>query len=172
MNRSPLFLKKFKDTVEKILHVPGNFTEPVLEMAVIIDANLSHEQVTDYLPELLRTLKMHSPVFRNVRLNVVYWGSDDEITCRVSPMSMVLMNSYHEDYRQKTVLKTFEKLLGYLKMFQARAKLLILLTDAAYQVEQEDLLLQMMQPFLEKKMMEVVINEETADIRYRFTRTI
>lgn len=172
MNKSPLLLSKFKNTVEKILHVPGNFTEPILEMTVIVDANLSYEQVTDYLPDLLLSLKMHSTVFRNVRLNVVYWGSDTEISCKVSPMSLVLLNSYYDDYQQKTQQKTFETLLGYLKLFHARSKLLILLTDGIYRVEHEDMLCEAMQPFLEKKLMEVVLTGEGADIRYRFTRTV
>lgn len=172
MNQSPVFLKNFKNIVDRILHVPGNFTEPVLEMAVVIDNNLSREQVRDYLPDLLGTLKMHSEVFRNVRLNVVQWRADEEMICKVSPMSVVQLSSYYEDYEQCVKRKTFEKLISYLKLFQARAKLMILLTDGNYQVEQEELLQQAMQPFLEKKMMQVVLTGDGADIRYRVARIV
>lgn len=172
LRQSPLFLKKINDTVERILHVPGNAVDSVLEMAVVIDRNLSKEEVTSYLPLMLRSLKMHSEIFRNVRLNVVYWGGDDDTTCSVSPMSMVMMDSYYEDYRQKKTTKTFETLAGYLKMFQARSKILILLTDGSYQVAHEELLEQVMQPFLEKRLMQVIVDGEDADIRYRFLRTV
>lgn len=100
MNLSPVILKKVKDTADRILHVPGNFTGPVLEMAVVIDGNLSREQVTEYVPELFRILKMHSRVFQNVRLNIVYWRADGDIKSKVSPMSMALLSSFYEDYEQ------------------------------------------------------------------------
>lgn len=172
MNQSPVFLKNFKNTVDRILHVPGNFTEPVLEMAVVIDNNLSRERVKDYLPDLLGALKMHSEVFRNVRLNMVQWREDEDIVCKVSPMSVAQLNSYYDDYEQCIKRKNFEKLISYLKLFQARAKLIILLTDGNYQVEQEELLQQAMQPFLEKKLMQVVLAGDGADIRYRVARIV
>lgn len=172
MNKSPVFLKTFKNTVERILYVPGNYTGQILEMAVVIDGSLSREQVADYLPELLGTLKIHSEVFRNVRLNVVQWQGDENITCKVSPMSMVQLNSYYEDYQQQPCKKSFEKLISYLRLFQARAKLIILLTDGKYQVEQEELLQRAMQPFLEKKLMQVVLTGDGADIRYRIERVV
>ncbi|MBO5524992.1 MAG: hypothetical protein J5986_15195 [Roseburia sp.] len=172
MNKSPVFLKTFKNTVERILHVPGNYTGQILEMAVVIDGSLSREQVADYLPELLGTLKIHSEVFRNVRLNVVQWQGDENITCKVSPMSMVQLSSYYEDYQQQLCKKSFEKLISYLRLFQARAKLIILLTDGKYQVEQEELLQRAMQPFLEKKLMQVVLTGDGADIRYRTERVV
>lgn len=173
MELSLLFLKKFKDTTERILHVPGNFTGPVLEMAVVLDRNLSREQLTEYLPSLLGALKRHSEVFRNVRLNVVDWCSDEEIANQVCPMSMVLLKSYYESYSQKKEEKTFEVLVEYLKKYQARAKLIILLTDGKYIVRQEELLEAGMRPFLDKKMMQVVLTEEDgAEIRYRFQRTV
>lgn len=173
MELSLLFLKKFKDTTERILHVPGNFTGPVLEMAVVLDGNLSREQAAEYLPQLLATLKRHSEVFRNVRLNVVNWCSDDEIVNQVCPLSMVLLKGYYENYAQKKEEKTFEVLVEYLKKYQARAKLIILLTDGNYEVRQEELLEAGMRPFLDKKLMQVVVTEEDIpEIRYRFKWTV
>ena len=87
-------------------------------------------------------------------------------------MSVVQLNSYYDDYEQCIKRKNFEKLISYLKLFQARAKLIILLTDGNYQVEQEELLQQAMQPFLEKKLMQVVLAGDGADIRYRVARIV
>lgn len=172
MNLSPVILKKVKDTADRILHVPGNFTGPVLEMAVVIDGNLSREQVTEYVPELFRILKMHSRVFQNVRLNIVYWRADGDIKSKVSPMSMALLSSFYEDYEQVCGDKTFEELADYLKMYQARAKLIILLTDGTYHVKEEELLEQRMRPFLDKKLMQIVLRDGELDVRYRFRRTV
>ena len=170
---TPVSLQMFKNTVERILHVPGNFTEQNLEMALVIDGSLSKEQVESYVPELLGSLKRHSEVFRNVRLNVVDWKSNEQITNQVRPMSVVMLHSFYEEYNQVETAKYFEKLVAYLKLYQARAKLIILLTDGKYQVEREDELELAMQPFLEKKLMQVVITgQDELDIRYRFRRTV
>ena len=46
------------------------------------------------------------------------------------------------------------------------------MTDGKYQVEQEELLQRAMQPFLEKKLMQVVLTGDGADIRYRVERVV
>lgn len=164
---SPIFLKDFKNTVEKILHVPGNFTGSILEMAVVIDKNLTKEQVLFNLPELLKTLKRHSETFRNVRLNLVYWESDAEIETAVSPLSAAMLNSFYDDYSKAEGAKTLEALAGYLKLYHARSKLIILLTDGRYRIGQEETLRANMRPFLEKKLMQVTIKENGSEVRYR-----
>lgn len=173
MNMTPVSLQTFKNTVEKILHVPGNFTEPPLEMTVVIDGNLSREQVVCYVPELLGSLKRHSEIFCNVRLNVVRWQSDEQIKTEVRPLSMVMLQSFYEDYIQVEAKKHLEKLAAYLKLYHARAKLIILITDASYEVEHEEELTMAMRPFLEKKLMQVVLRGgNEINIRYRFERTV
>ena len=125
------------------------------------------------MPELLGSLKRHSEVFRNVRLNVVDWKSDEQIMTEVRPMSVVMLHSFYEDYRQVDATKHFEKLAAYLKLYQARAKLIILITDGSYEVEREEELTMAMRPFLEKKLMQVVLTEmNEMTIRYRFQRTV
>lgn len=159
MEVSIIVLKKLKDTVERILHVPGNFTGQMLEMAVVLDGNLSKKQAVECMQMLIGTLKRHSEVFRNVRLNMVYWISDEKIETQLSPMAMVQLESYYEAYEQKAEEKTFECLIEYLKKYQARAKLVILVTDGKYIIENAEGLTEKMQPFLEKKMMQVVVKD-------------
>jgi len=166
MNVSPVFLMKFKNTVERILHVPGNYTGGILEMAVVLDYNVSREILQELLPQILRSLKMHSEVFRNVRLNIVHWQSDDAISNQVTPMSVVGLTSYYADYESRTESKDFMKLVQYLKVFQARSKLIILVTDGENEVESGESLKAAMQPFLDKKLMQIGVGEEL-QIRYR-----
>ena len=166
MNLSPVFLMQLKNTVERILHVPGNYTGGILEMAVVLDHNVSREDIKELVPQVFRSLKMHSEIFRNVRLNMVQWEDDDVITNQVTPMSMAGLSSYYEDYESQNRRKDFLKLVQYLKLFQARSKLIILVTDAANEEGTPESLKAAMQPFLDKKLMQIVVGE-TLEIRYR-----
>lgn len=166
MNLSPVFLMKFKNTVERILHVRGNYNGGILEMAVVLDHNVSREMVQELLPQLFRSLKMHSEVFRNVRLNMVHWKSDETIENQVTPMSVAGMSSYFENYECQTRRKDFLKLVQYLKVFQARAKLIILVTDARNEEGSPESVKAAMQPFLDKKLMQIVVGDEL-EIKYR-----
>lgn len=166
MNLSPVFLMKFKNTVERILHVPGNYKGGILEMAVVLDHNVSRETMQDLVPQLLKSLKIHSEIFRNVRLNLVQWEDDEVISNQVTPMSMAGMMSCYESYECRSRCKDLKKLMQYLKIFQARAKLIILITDGANEEGSTESLKTAMLPFLDKKLMQVVIGEELV-IRYR-----
>lgn len=167
MNLSPVFLMKYKNTVERILHVKGNYSGGILEMAVVIDHSLPKECVQNIVPQLLQPLKMHSEIFRNVRLNMVEWCSDNVITAQVSPMSMAGMSGYYDGYEQQKVKKDFLKLVSYLKLFQARAKVIILLTDGDIEVLTQESVKAAMQPFLDKKLMQVAVCGDTYEVRYR-----
>ena len=167
MNLSPVFLMKFKNTIERILHVKGNYSGGILEMAVIIDHSLPKESVQTIVPQLLRTLKMHSEVFRNVRLNMVEWCGSEQITAQVSPMTMAGMSGYYEGYVQEKEKKDFLKLVSYLKLFQARAKVIILVTDDAYEAGTEESRKAAMQPFLDKKLLQVLVGKDAHEVRYR-----
>ena len=175
MNLSPVFLQQFKNAVERILHVKGNYSGGILEMALIIDHSLEKEAVVEYVPQLLRSLKMHSEVFRNVRLNVVDWKDDDVIQNTVSPMAMVMLASYYDKYEKVSPSsesevvhrKTFSRLIQYLKLFQARSKVIILVTDGSYDAGNAEEMKKAMQPFLDKKFMQVVIHEDELKVLYR-----
>lgn len=164
---SVLVLKKFKDTVERILHVPGNYTGKVLEMTVAADNSLTKEELNGLLPQLLKALKMHSKIFQNVRFNYVLWTSDDKITNQVCPMMSALLDSFYENYECVKEEKHLEKLAAYLKKFHARSKLIIVLTDGTYRVGSKEELRQEMEPFLGKKLMFVVCKGEEIKIEYR-----
>lgn len=166
MNLSPVFLMKFKNTVERILHVPGNYKGGILEMTVVLDHNLSRESVQVLIPQLMQTLKKQNEIFRNVRLNIVQWEADEVIASQVAPMGMAGLSSYYEGYVCRPECKNFQKLVQYLKIFQARAKLIILVTDGKNEDGSSESLKTAMQPFLDKKLMTIISGEEL-EIRYR-----
>ena len=161
-------LMKFKNTVERILHVRGNYQGGVLEMAVVADCKVSKEQLKSILPKLISALKSQGETFRNVRFNFVSWKSDTEIQNKVCPMMTAFTEEFYQFYVQTDEEKSFLKLVEYLKVFQARAKLIIVIGDKIEITEQKEEIKKSMQPFLDKKLMLVVeISKEQPEIKYR-----
>lgn len=164
MTSSIIFNKQFTNKVEMILHSPCNIPNKMFEMTVVLDHNLSKDEVKEIVPHLLKTLKRHSDVFANVRLNVVRWVDDENISNKVMPMSMAMISSQYEDYESKQVAKSYQKLMQNLKLFHARSKLVIVVTDGKYEIDDEEELRKIMQPFLYRKVMNVVIGD-TIELR-------
>ena len=79
------------NAAERVLHVPGNYTGGILEMTLVIDCALSGEYVRQTAAEMAATLRAHSEVFRNVRLNLLYYKSEEEIENQVVPISFLQM---------------------------------------------------------------------------------
>lgn len=153
--------KQFKNHIERILHVPGNYQGGILEMAVVIDMSMSKEDAEGRAKELVSTLKTHSEVFRNVRLNTILWKGDEEFIKAVTPLAMLQMGRFFEDYKGVPVRKNWDGLLATLKKFYARSKLIIVLTESdAVTVSDKIQAKENMQPFLHKKML--VVQYESA----------
>lgn len=164
MKLSIIFDKQFTNKVEMILHSPCNIPGKMFEMTIVIDRNLPKEVVKEVTTHLLKTLKKHSEVFLNVRLNVVGWIDDDNINNQIIPMSMAMLGSYYDGYEQKVSVKNYQKLMQNLKLFHARSKLIIVITDGKYETGNEDELKMVMQPFLYRKVMNVVVGD-TVELR-------
>ena len=59
---------QLKNAVEHVLHVQGNYTGGILEMAIVIDRNLPKEEAAQRAKDLVQILKSQNEIFRNVRL--------------------------------------------------------------------------------------------------------
>ena len=140
-----------KNAVERVLHVPGNYTGGVLEMTLVVDCGLPDQYVRDFAGEIAGILRMHSEVFRNVRMNLLLWKSDREMENKVIPLSFLQTSGCFEDYRQRKENKKLEQLAAHLKLFHARSKLILALTGEEVFIEDEQALIQNMRPFLGKK---------------------
>lgn len=164
MTPSIIFNKQFTNKVEMILHSPCNIPNKMFEMTVVLDQNLPGQTVEEIVPELLKILKRHSDVFTNVRLNLVRWYNDEIIKNQVIPMSMAMLTSNYEDYEEHKTDKQYQVLMQNLKLFHARSKLIIVITDGKYEKGDEEALRTIMQPFLYRKVMNVVIGD-TIELR-------
>lgn len=151
---TPVQMKLFFNDVERVLHVPGNLQGGNLaEMAIVLDYKLPLEQLQCISADIVAVLKKKGEMFRNVRLNVVKWTSDKHFVTEMLPLSMLGIGRGFEDYQNMshTADKNIEELAGYLKLFHARCKLIILISDGQWQVSDAMTLNANLQPFLYKK---------------------
>lgn len=142
--------KRLKDITDRILHVPGNFTGAILEMTMVLDLKNEKEYIKETAKDIILTLKSKGETFRNVRLNVVKWMDDEHISNEVTAMSLLLMESYYEDYMVYDCEKRAEFLMEYLKKFHARSKLVIVISDF-FDIESKERFEAAVKPFLGKK---------------------
>ncbi|MDD6208651.1 MAG: hypothetical protein PUB10_09045 [Clostridiales bacterium] len=158
---SPVFLKQYKNMVQQILHAPGYDRGKQLEMTLVVDHCLSKEEVSAIIPQLTGTLKNMDEIFRNVRFNLADWERAEVVKNQVCPMMMTMMSSFYEDYQQEVAEKKWELLLSNLRLYHARSKLILVLTDRTYDRENEEVR-QLMHPFLGRKMLMIQYHREDA----------
>ncbi len=156
-------LLKMKQSVERILHVPGNYKGGILEMALIVDCNLEKETAKTSIQTIVKALKSHSETFRNVRLNLIWWKTDEEIVTEVIPMPVLQMGTPFDQYERYSSTKRADKLFENLKLFQARSKLILLLSDGEFAVEDEEACMESLKPFLGRKML-LLLDENSEEI--------
>lgn len=156
-------LLRMKQGVERILHVPGNYKGGILEMALVIDCGLPAEEAKEQVQGIVKALKSHSETFRNVRLNVIWWKSDREIATEVLPMAAMQFGTPFDGYEQKQEDKCIDKLLENLKLFQARSKLILLLSKGNFSVQDQEKCMESLKPFLGRKML-LLLDEVSAQI--------
>lgn len=164
MDLSPLWIHQFHNRIEHVLHLPGNFTGPVLEMALVLDHHVPAEQIKETVPALLRALKQQGEVFRNVRFYVVDWQSDAQITTRRCPMLSAMTEQFYQDHVQSVEKKRIELLYQYLKFYHARSKLILLVTDAQYVMEDEAAGNMALKPFLGRKLIQLSMTEKGMEL--------
>lgn len=159
--------------VERILHVPGNFSGGILEMTIIFDKRLDQETAGSLGKNITSGLKKHSEVFRNVRLNVVQWKSDEEITNEVLPLMQLTMDSCYQkgEWNQGTTDKHLSVLAEYLKLFHARSKVVLLIAGDSFvfrdNEEDAQRLKKALEPFLGKKLGMILCQQNDVVFQYR-----
>ncbi len=164
MGLTPVERIQLNHHVDRVLHVQGNYMGGILEMALVLDCDVPLEVLQEKSVGILRTLKQHSEVFRNVRLNVIQWVSDTCIIKEVSSVSAVQMGRMFGDYSmpeikntasnlQSDLPKTLDELTRQLQLFYARSKLILVLTEGNYRIADRDAVRKYMQPFLHRKLL-------------------
>lgn len=137
--------------VDTILHVPGNYRGGNLEMTIVIDTSLELESFTEAVAAVVRALKRENEIFRNVRLNLVFWGRVMEM--KVMPMAMLLTGGAFDEYQCEPHKKYYEELFAYLKKFHARSKVILVFADEQNGVFDKQAAGEALSPFLKSKLL-------------------
>ena len=153
------------NAAERVLHVPGNYTGGILEMTLVIDCALDKEYVKTMAADIAGTLRAHSEIFRNVRLNLLYWESDEKFENRVIPISFLQMSNCFEEYSEMKEDKCLDELAAKLKLLHARSKLIIVLGEEELKIRDRAEVKRNMNPFLGKKSLFLCQND--IDRRWR-----
>lgn len=151
-------LMQIKNQVKRVLHVPGNYTGGILEMAIVADYAVEKEELTENIKRTADALKRQDEIFRNVRLNLIKWISDEQILKEVSSLTTLQMGRGFEDYEKYCAVpgrqeKSADELFRQLKLFYARSKLILVFTDGAFKVADQKTAEACLQPFLGRKML-------------------
>lgn len=137
--------------VDAILHVPGNYRGGNLEMTIVIDTSLNLSEFGEAVTAVVRALKRSNEIFRNVRLNLVFWG--EEMRSDVVPMAMLLTGGAFQSYCCFPQKKRYEGLFAYLKKFHARSKVVLVFTDEQNEVADRQAAGEALTPFLKNRLL-------------------
>lgn len=152
-------LMQIKNSIMRVLHIPGNYSGDNLEMAIVADCHIPLAELQEDLKQLANMLKRQDETFRNVRLNLIKWISDEQIIKEVSSLSYLQMGrGFLEDERQSVEEnaaeeKSLDELFRQLKLFYARSKVILLITDGSYITKNEDAVKEALRPFLGRKLL-------------------
>lgn len=150
---------QLKNAVQRVLHVPGNYHGGPIEMAVAADYSADGEALSDYGKEIAAVLKSMGDTFRNVRLNLVRWKADDDIKHEISSFACLQTGRAFGDYEPSADGKRLELLCGHLKKFQARSRLVLLITNGKYTIQDQALLRENLNPFLYRRLILITPEE-------------
>lgn len=147
-------LLQIKNAVMRVLHVPGNYRGGILEMAIVADYHIPHEELSRGCAQLADTLKRTDAIFKNVRLNLLKWVSDERIIKEISMLPSMQLGRGFEDYEEQgsKTEKSLDELLRQLKLFYARSKIIIVITDGSYMIHDESKVREYLKPFLDRKL--------------------
>lgn len=138
--------------VDKIFHAPSNAPtsghQPEIAFVAQISSDIKH--IHSSIKDAVASLKAHDKMFQNMRSNMVYWD-EDKITSKVTPMSFILMGKAFEEgqcfennnaFNTQTKISStdnivdklfnFDALCGYLKLYHARCRCILIFVDYTY----------------------------------------
>lgn len=177
MPLTPVRNLQLHNQIERVLHVQGNYRGGILEMAIVVDREFARETARALCGDIVTSCKKQSDIFRNVRLNMVLWGRGG-ICAKTVASAYVQTGAFFDTYEPEAPgsaeegkrVKTWGngepviEVMEYLKKFQARSKLILLMTpsrEKLYEVSDRARLRQALSPFLKQKL--VLVYPETME---------
>lgn len=139
--------------VDFILHVPGNYQGGILEMTFVLDAGMPPEMCKQMTQDIIQTLKSQSEIFRNVRLNVINWNKEEHIEQETVAMPILQMGTYFDSMIQIPQDKKVDSLIAHLKLFHARSKLIIVISNKEPVIGDANKVMTNLNPFIKRKIL-------------------
>lgn len=142
---------QLKREVERVLHVKGNFKGGILEMAIVFDAALPLEEAKELAKEIAQILKTTDEIFKNVRLNVIYAKTNRDLETTVTSLSILQLGTYFSDKQVVEEEKSLDSIVTHLKKFQARSKLILVLSKGELPIHDKKRVQDALNPFVKQK---------------------
>ena len=180
---------KLNQQIDMILQSPANqVRDGKLEMAFVFDLGSDPSYLRETAAQVAGALKQHDRIFQNVRCNAVYWAADG-LSTEVLPMSYVQLGRVcgeagdkTEDGSEKTCPENqvieknrrlcpenqtveestkprLEDLTGYLKLYHARSKCILVITEGNYKVSDRKSAREALNPFLKSRLVMITPQE-------------
>lgn len=149
---NPMQARQLKDMVQRVLHAPGNEFRTTPEMTVVFDTRLKKEDAAAYGKQIAEILKSMGDMFRNVRLNLVWWDTQDGIRHEISAFVHLITQSAFREYESRGEAKPLEELCRELKMYQARSRLILLVAAGPCEWKDAKALRENLNPFLHRRL--------------------
>ena len=167
---------KLNHQIDMILQSPANqVRDGKLEMAFVFDMGSNPSYLRETAAQAAGALKQHDRIFQNVRCNAVYWAADG-LSTEVLPMSYVQLGRVcgeagdkTEDGSEKTCPENqtveestkprLEDLTGYLKLYHARSKCILVITEGNYKVSDRKSAREALNPFLKSRLVMITPQE-------------
>ena len=151
MEISPLQRMRIIQSAERVLHASCNRSKTFSEMTIVLDYNMDCDKIKEVVKTLIVVLKSHGEQFKNIRCNVVHWIGTKDIQSTITPLAMLQLEGFFENYSQNISVKTLEYLTEYLKLFHARSSIVWIVTNENYTIVDKVLLQRTLHPFLKSK---------------------
>lgn len=169
MSLSQIQLLQINKQIDRILNNSSNKWKAngQLEIAFVLDMVSDNMVVQRIAKDIAGYLKKHNRTFENVRCNVVEWNRNDVCSTSVVPLSFVAIGKLSceeeksgTDFTECEVgVHKLERLAAYLKMYHARSKCIILISQGQYVIEDKEIFVEAMNPFLKSKLLVVTEDE-------------
>lgn len=160
MSISGLKALQISKMADHILHVPGNYRGGNLEMTVVISSRLDVVSLKENVKVVVDALKRSNEIFRNVRLNFVT-PKEEGFLNEVVPLVFLQTGKVFDSkiqFGETMITAPLSEICSYLKLFHARSKLVLIFTDAVYEMGDKAILKEALNPFLKQKLL--IIAEE------------
>ena len=137
-------------------------------MTIVISSRLDVVFLQENVKAIVDALKRSNELFRNVRLNLVRAREEGGFENEVVPLIFLQTGKAFEPkehFGESMPTASLSEICSYLKIFHARSKLILIFTDAEYDLGEKAKLKDALNPFLKQKLLLIAGEEPISGIK-------